>query len=176
MASFLTLDDLEPAGRRVLLRVDLNVPIEDGKVVKGRGWGNKATGSMTTAGVACFHIVMEGLWRSRKFKGKERKLVRDAVRDGLAWMQAHFSVETNPAVPKREGNPHHYYYLYGLERMGMLTGRRWLGDHDWYKEGADLLLAQQWEDGSWGDTLHSSYAVLFLKRATRPGDAVVTTD
>ena len=150
--------------------------IEDGKVVKGRGWGNKATGSMTTAGVACFHIVTEGLWRSRKFKGKERKLVRDAVRDGLAWMQAHFSVETNPAVPKREGNPHHYYYLYGLERMGMLTGRRWLGAHDWYKEGADLLLDQQWEDGSWGDTLHSSYAVLFLKRATRPGDAVVTTD
>lgn len=33
MASFLTLEDLEPAGRRVLLRVDLNVPIEDGKVV-----------------------------------------------------------------------------------------------------------------------------------------------
>ncbi len=32
MASFRTLDDLDPRGRRVLLRADLNVPVQDGKV------------------------------------------------------------------------------------------------------------------------------------------------
>jgi phosphoglycerate kinase len=32
MTSFKTLDDLDLAGQRVLLRVDLNVPVEDGKV------------------------------------------------------------------------------------------------------------------------------------------------
>jgi phosphoglycerate kinase len=32
MAKFLTLDDIDPAGRRVLLRADLNVPMKDGKV------------------------------------------------------------------------------------------------------------------------------------------------
>src|SRR5271165_6597651 len=32
MASFRTLDDLEPKGRRILVRVDLNVPMEGGKV------------------------------------------------------------------------------------------------------------------------------------------------
>jgi phosphoglycerate kinase len=32
MARFLTLDDLQPADRRVLVRVDLNVPLEDGRV------------------------------------------------------------------------------------------------------------------------------------------------
>lgn len=32
MSAFRTLDDAEPRGRRVLLRVDLNVPVEDGRV------------------------------------------------------------------------------------------------------------------------------------------------
>lgn len=32
MSSFQTLDDLDPAGKRVLLRADLNVPMVDGKV------------------------------------------------------------------------------------------------------------------------------------------------
>jgi phosphoglycerate kinase len=32
MSAFSTLDDLEPAGKRVLLRADLNVPMADGKV------------------------------------------------------------------------------------------------------------------------------------------------
>jgi phosphoglycerate kinase len=32
MAKFLTLDDIDPAGKRVLLRADLNVPMKDGKV------------------------------------------------------------------------------------------------------------------------------------------------
>src|SRR5260370_38429497 len=32
MAKFKTLDDLSVAGKRVLVRVDLNVPMQDGKV------------------------------------------------------------------------------------------------------------------------------------------------
>ncbi len=32
MSSFRTLDDLQPAGKRILVRVDLNVPMENGKV------------------------------------------------------------------------------------------------------------------------------------------------
>ena len=32
MTAFRTLDDADLAGKRVLLRVDLNVPMEDGKV------------------------------------------------------------------------------------------------------------------------------------------------
>ena len=32
MSAFQTLDDLNPAGKRILLRADLNVPMSDGKV------------------------------------------------------------------------------------------------------------------------------------------------
>ena len=32
MARFRTLDDLDPRGKRVLLRADLNLPVKDGKI------------------------------------------------------------------------------------------------------------------------------------------------
>ena len=32
MAKFLTLDDIDPSGKTVLLRADLNVPVQDGRV------------------------------------------------------------------------------------------------------------------------------------------------
>jgi len=137
-------------------------------------WNVPATGSMTTAGIACLAICQEGLWRTRKFKGNDRKKSRDAIRDGLAWMQARFTVTENPDHPRKA---HHLYYLYGLERMGMLTGTRWLGGHDWYKEGADLLLAMQHAThGGWGRHVDTSFGILFLKRATRGRDTVVLTD
>ncbi len=130
-----------------------------------------ATGSMTTAGVCSVAICMEGMWRSRKFSGTERKKANDAIRDGLAWLQQNFTVEKNPGHPNMR---HHFYYLYGLERMGMLTDRRWIGSHDWYKEGADLLLARQREPfGGWaGGAVQNAFAVLFLKRATARSIAV----
>lgn len=135
-------------------------------------WSNPATGSMTTAGVAGVAICMEGLWRSRKFRGADRKRAREAIQDGLAWMQTRFTVTENPGHPRKR---HHLYYLYGLERMGMLVGRRWLGTHDWYKEGADVLLEMQQGGLGWGQHVPTSFAVLFLKRATRKMDTPVIT-
>ena len=35
------------------------------------------------------------------------------------------------------------YYLYGLERAGRLTGQRFFGEHDWYREGAEELVHDQ---------------------------------
>jgi hypothetical protein len=127
---------------------------------------------MTTAGIASVVICREGMWRSRKFRGQARRRSEQCVRDGLAWLQEHFTVADNPG---QEGS-HHLYYLYGLERAGMLVGRRWIGEHDWYKEGADLLLAKQADGVGWGDHTLTSFAVLFLKRATSaPRDAPVVT-
>jgi len=147
---------------------------ENGPLGENTVWVQPVTGSMTSAGVACVAICQEGLWRTRRFKGSDRKKSREAIRDGLAWMQEHFTVTENPGHPD---HAHHMYYVYGLERMGMLTGRRWLGERDWYKEGADLLLETQDDaKGGWGDHVTTSFGVLFLKRATRARDRVVLTD
>ena len=40
--------------------------------------------------------------------------------------------------------------LYGIERAGRLTGRRFFGDKDWYRVGCEYLVAAQNRDGSWG--------------------------
>ncbi|MCB9900333.1 MAG: hypothetical protein H6826_03180 [Planctomycetes bacterium] len=128
-----------------------------------------ASGSMTTAGVACVAMCMEGLWRSRRFSGRDRKRAQAAIRDGLAWLQENFSVTENPG---REA-AHHRYYLYGLERMGMLVGMRWIGGHDWYEEGARWWLDTQGPlEGGWGNHVRTAFGILFLKRATLRAVAV----
>ena len=136
-------------------------------------WHYPATGSMTTAGLACLTLGAEGLLRTRKFKAADRKKLATCIRDGLAWLQENFAVDANPG---QENGRHQHYYLYGLERMGMLLGKRWIGTHDWYKEGADWFLAKQDRHGAWGRTPQTSFGLLFLKRATRATDRVVTTD
>ena len=80
----------------------------------------------------------------------------------------------------------HYYYLYGLERAGALSGAGLFERHDWYLEGAQHLVDEQRDNGSWigqealdsvpwkgagpdaatANFLDSCFALLFLKRAT----------
>jgi hypothetical protein len=115
--------------------------------------------------VAIYDYILEQDWR------------RDpVVRSGLSWLAAHWSVTENAGpiefnvAPKEEL----YYYLYALERAGMLLGIAKVGRHDWYAEGAAAILDAQKPDGSWHDgasrgnsTWDTCFAVLFLKKATR---------
>jgi hypothetical protein len=65
------------------------------------------------------------------------------------------------------------YFLWTLERVGVLYNLREIDGKDWYRWGAELLLDAQNPDGSWsaGDyhgavpNLDTSFALLFLKRA-----------
>jgi hypothetical protein len=67
-----------------------------------------------------------------------------------------------------------FYGLYGLERAGRLSGRRFFGDHDWYRLGCRLLVETQ-RDGHWqhdgldGDpVVATSFALLFLAKGRTP--------
>ena len=171
------------------------VPEEEGGTVyvvesddRSRGWpytadSNVATGSMTTAGIAILAIAHDGLVNPRKFpsyKPSRQLEVAQAVQDGFAWLEANFAVDKNPGSMAPNW---HYYYLYGLERAGVLGGRDLLGQHDWYIEGAKYLLQAQKSDGRWAsgalgtaeyeasDILDTAWAILFLKRATHPLDS-----
>jgi len=69
-----------------------------------------------------------------------------------------------------------HYWLYSVERAGILWGRERIGDKWWYAQGANELLRLQNPDGSWGQDFGGStdrpadtaFAVLFLKRAVPP--------
>jgi hypothetical protein len=89
------------------------------------------------------------------------------VAAALGWVGQHFRVDWSHAI---------YYNLYGLERAGRLTGQRFLGNHDWYREGCQYLVRMQTPDGYWQspqghDTwkvISTSFALLFLSKGRTP--------
>ncbi|MCU0724276.1 MAG: hypothetical protein MUE73_00580 [Planctomycetes bacterium] len=141
-----------------------SVKVGSSASVVNPGPDDKPSGSMTTAGIACLAIIHSELLRSPKYQ-REIRDVSQAIHDGFAWLAANWAVDKNPG-----GNPvWHYYYLYGLERAGVLGGRKWIGEHDWYREGAEYLLARQLPGGGFGDgLLDTCFALLFLRRSTVP--------
>ncbi len=125
------------------------------------------TGAMTTAGLAGLVICRDELWGSREFTPEQRTRTRRAIRDALGWMQDAFDVTKNPGEPQ---GGWHFYYLYGMERAGVLSRFRFMGTHDWYLEGAEWLLGQQGSSGRWErehTVLDTAFAVLFLKRSSQ---------
>jgi hypothetical protein len=121
---------------------------------------------MTTAALTALIV-------SKFYQGKDPKK-EEKVQKGIAWLGKNFQVTTNPGGPALW----HYYYLYGLERVGTVSGLGDFGGHRWYKEGADYLIKAQNNDGSWKSTggaeiltdevTDTCFAILFLKRATPP--------
>jgi hypothetical protein len=144
-----------------------------------RGWcygkhDHKAYGSMTAGAIGTLSI-----WDYIKDNdgGKKRTWRKDKdVISGIAWLAKNFSVTYNPGPYEHanfaeNGQAQYLYYMYALERAGMLFGTETVGDHWWYAEGAKVLCDSQKAGGSWGDgTRDTCFAILFLKRATRPLD------
>jgi hypothetical protein len=152
---------------------------------KSRGWcylpGHVAlpTGAMTAAGVTSLAVAKDRLWHLGALEPALGARIDVALRDGLIWLGEHFDVTRNPE-PSGAAALWQYYWLYGVERAGAKVGVRFLGRHDWYRVGAEYLLAAQGADGSWpqagadgrpADHTESAitqtcFAVLFLRRAT----------
>jgi hypothetical protein len=109
-----------------------------------------------------------------------------AVLSGLDWLAKNFSVTANTGrqdAKDPQGLRYLSYYLYALERAGTLYGTERLDAHEWYAEGAKMLLDTQAADGSWffksdidNRVWDTCFAILFLRRATRPLSDVATVD
>jgi hypothetical protein len=153
----------------------------------GRG-ESPGTGSMTCAGVAS--IIMA----SGRIGASDAKVAGDNIQccgeqppnekldKAMAWLGRTFTVHSNPATAGGFGTDWLFYYLYGVERVGRLTGQRFLvnarGDkHDWYREGAEMLVARQDKlTGKWegahqveqNPIIGTSLALLFMSKGRRP--------
>lgn len=144
--------------------------------------GEVGNGSMTCAGIGGLAICRAALASGDASVQNGRAICcqphneDDALDRGIQWLADRFSVERNPR-PAGSGQPVLYYYLYGLERAGRLTARRFIGDHDWYREGAEVLVREQdslshfWK-GSWyaerKPQISTAMALLFLSKGRRP--------
>ncbi len=166
--SSLQRKDLEKKKARLQNQKKAYLLYPSGSPLKARGWGyreaNPATGSMTTAGIACMVICKAHLENSRtRLWKKLLPQVNASIRDGCAWITQNFRVDGNP----NGGNL--FYYLYGLERAGILAGVIQFGSHDWYRKGAEHILGKQKENGQiGGGVVDTCFALLFLRRATVP--------
>jgi len=99
-----------------------------------------------------------------------------AVIEGMNWLDTNYSMTQNVGpceiAPVPDGWL--YYYLYALERTGLLYDTTFIGKHEWYLDGYKTLLGAQKGNGSWDashfikPTWDTCFAILFLKRSTRP--------
>jgi hypothetical protein len=137
------------------------------------------TGSMTCAGIASV-IICSGRVNAGDAQVAGDKIDccgaqanNDSVERGLEWLGKHFSASRNPNSP----SGYWLYYLYGVERAGRMSGRRFIGQHDWFREGAEVLIALQddltgkWQTDSHGEkdsVVATSLALLFLSKGRRP--------
>jgi hypothetical protein len=151
---------------------------------KDGGWGyadagqmgDPSHGSMSAGGVASL-IIFRHLLRQDTAR-------HTPVKKALDWLGNNFDIKENPGYER----PYqwHHYWLYGIERAGILGGTEKLANHWWYSEGVDFLLKGQnqktgeWLSekngmesvgGAWADT---AFAILFLRRATKPLPKVAT--
>jgi len=148
------------------------------------GWGYQVGrsgpacyGSMTAGAVGALVIYKYWLYKLYKVGNKDSYKNDPTIKAGLNWIAKNFDVATNPGGGA-DWADYHYYWLYGLERAGKLSGEEKMGKHLWYKEGAEYLLKNQQADGRWNwpgvekdpkNKLHivnTCFALLFLKRAT----------
>src|SRR5262249_35710341 len=73
-----------------------------------------------------------------------------AVRTGLLYLARHIG-SAGPRTknrPKMAGAPLDYYFLWSLERVGMIYGLKTIGKKDWYAWGSQTLLDHQSDNGS----------------------------
>jgi hypothetical protein len=137
--------------------------------------------SMTVAGVCGLIIAGMGLDQSEQQLDEATGVARNCgvysensgVARGMNWIAANFNFETQKST---------FYNVYGVERLGRLSGQRWVGKYDWYREGCKFLLGEgrdaglQNESGSiskgkgidGAEVLTTAFALLFLSKGRTP--------
>jgi hypothetical protein len=132
--------------------------------------GDDPYGSMTAGGLGSLCIYR---WILKQDYKRDKSVV-----GACNWMASNLKFPENPKYSDTKRWV--YYWIYAIERAGMIYGTEKFGSHEWYPEGAEWLLKEQKENGSWvgpetgGAISDTCFAILFLRRATKPLPKVAT--
>jgi len=122
-------------------------------------------GSMTMGAVGSLVIV-------RYYLRETKDINKEAwFNNGMKWLTNKYTVTKNPDG----ASEWLYYYLYTMERLGVLAEQEKIGNNNWYLDGAKFLVEKQSESGEWNDNISDTcFALLFLTKATKPLKIVKT--
>lgn len=125
--------------------------------------------SMTCAGVASLLVTHDWLENYRNGLSVGREPFSPELRRGLAWLEDGDRILNSTSM-------YWGYTLYGIERVGLASGLKYLGQHNWYPELCKQVMDRQQADGSFGDAkvdesgsdINTAYALIFLSRGRHP--------
>src|SRR5262245_11109493 len=152
------------------------------------GWAYVATNkdgkapsgdSMTGAGLFCLAVaqasqIRDALKAGKKTEGPEasgKSLLESRVFDRGLKRTGDFVKGMGPGSGR--------YFMWSVERVGVLLGLEKIGDTDWFKKGADALLKTQKDEGGWPTAWADAdkeglsdtcFALLFLRKANLGSD------
>ncbi len=122
--------------------------------------------SMTAAGLLGLAMA-----HGADLNTQQKPLDDPAIKRGLAMLAREIDRTGDPRGPD-------YYFLWSLERVGVLYNLKKIDGKDWYAWGCKVLLPRQQADGSWKDggyygntpVLDTCFVLLFLKQANLARD------
>ncbi len=139
--------------------------------------------TMTTAGVSGLVISGLGLARSQQGLDPNTGVAANCGKyaEALALERGLNYIGKNFTFTRPFNGPSTFYNTYGIERVGRLSGQRFLGTIDWYREGCEFLVKGQKKNGSWTQSLEesgvnydgvsvisTSFSLLFLSKGRTP--------
>lgn len=142
------------------------------------GWGYRGPGerdTMTCAGLMCLAAgvgmkaelaaATKPLAPGRAVQRERDRNVEAGLRRLEQYLEADNGPQSGPVITIRID----YYYLWSVERVGVLFGTEKIGRFAWYPWGLRKLLLTQHPNGSWsgqyGEMISTSFALLFLNRS-----------
>ena len=114
------------------------------------GWGytgrSGSTPNMATAGLASMFLVYDIYYAQNIYRAdcpvpanaKDAEAVLKSIERGMEWL--------GKCQQAKAGA----YYLYGIERTGVASGRKTIGGEDWFAAGVKAVLSSQAHNGSIG--------------------------
>lgn len=119
--------------------------------------------AMTAAGVATLFITQDYLHSDAGLDGTRGNISDPFLTRGLAFLGKN--------LPGLIARPE-LYPMYGVERIGVASGYKYLGDTDWFQAGSTSLVKAQGRRGEWqtgkGQIVDTALAVIFLSRGRAP--------
>jgi hypothetical protein len=132
------------------------------------GKGQPSSGTMAAAGLASLFICHDKMLASSFIKCTSTGDF-GPIQRGLDWFDNNFQAVLDGKQLLTNNVGDIYYYFYGVERVGLASGYKYFGSINWFKLGAERLLATMAPGGGWaggvgGTDVTTSYALLFLIR------------